>query len=466
MAKKSKKPTEIQNESIEIIKEYFNNYVISNPDAYSVEFQENNTKSDIHFDCIISYKGFDAVVKYNGAMLLQENNIDVKFKYDKSEYYFSVYDIFNALDINDFNCYYYQNCLGRDMIINALDSITFLISKYYYKEIQMAGDDTHLPSLVKLFESDQLTANGDNWKEEINDLDGFDLTHIFFLTTTAKTKEKLIKRLEKYDAKGKLITYEKRLLAYLKAGNEMVKTADVSDEYDKIITKIKIKVYSSVFIVTVIVFSIINLVALNFYFGKGYVPTEDFKYFGTSDFKFYIPTMFILLIVSLVFMSGFFVRVLGNKIVYKLCPDNVKNYFSTDEKKELGNKKLEKISNKYIAPIVLLVISVFVLSLANVGISFTDNGIRSHQLPFSVVEKSYDEIEIYQCKQYYDDDEEKYIDYQGICYAIGWDGDYFLMTECDDLSETDKVIKDIADKYQKNIIQVENEDVLADLCYE
>lgn len=464
MAKKGKKPTEIQNESIEIIKDYFNHYVISNPNTYGVDFQENNTKSDIHFDCIISYKGFNAVIKYNGAMLLQENNIDVKFKYEKSEYYFSVYDIFNVLSINDFNCYYYQNCLGKDMIINALDSITSLIEKYF-REIQQAGNDSYLPSLKKLYESDQLTANGENWKEEINDSDGFDLTHIFFLTTTAKTKDKLVKRLEKYDSKGKLITYEKRLLAYLKAGNDMVETEDFSDECDKIILKIKLKVYVSIFVVTTVILSVLNFAALNIYFSNGYVPTEDFKCFGTSDFKLYIPAMFILLIISLVFLSGFFVNVFGNKIAYKLCPENVKDYFRTCEKTELGNRKFEKIANKYITPIVFLAVSLFALILANVGISFTNNGIRCHQLPFSVVEKSYDEIEIYQCRQYYDDDEEAYFDYQNICYAVAWDDDYFLLTECEESSETYKTINNIAQKYGKDIIQIENDEVLAEMYY-
>lgn len=74
----------------------------SNPDALSVEFAEQNTKNNVYFISTVFYKNFQAVIKFDGYMLFQENNFDIAFKYENSEYYFSIYDIFNYFDISDF----------------------------------------------------------------------------------------------------------------------------------------------------------------------------------------------------------------------------------------------------------------------------------------------------------------------------------------------------------------------------
>lgn len=465
MAKKIKKPTEIQKESIEVIKEYLNDYVYRNSDAYSVDFQDKSTKSDVHLHSVITYKNFNAIIKFEGSFFLQENNLDVVFNYENCDYNFSIYNIFNLFDIDDFNCYFYQNCLGRDSVINALDNLTGIIEKYF-REIQNAGNQTYLPTLINQYENDQLTANGEDWKEELEDPSGIDLTHIFFLTNTAKNKQKLIKKLEKYDSKGKLILYEKRLLSYLKAGNDLVDVETHSDKCDKIVTKLKIKVYSVISILTILAYFIFEVVTLNIYFGKGYVPTDEFTYVGNYDMGFYISSNFIFVVLSIAFMTLVIIHLFGIKIVYRLCPDNVKDYFITNEKKDLGNKKVERILNKYVAPVVIFIISAFLLLLANTGISFTEDGIRYHSVPFSVVEKSYEDIEIYQCKQYYDEDEDAYFDYEDICYVIAWDDDYYVMTACPELSETDKYIKDLATEHNKEINQIENEEVLAEVYFE
>lgn len=450
MGKKVKKTTETQKESIDIIKEYLNDYVSSNPDALRVEYEEQNTKNNVYFISTVFYKNFQAVIKFDGFTFLQENNLDISFKYDNCEDNFSIYDIFNYFDINDFEIYYYQNCLGKDSILYALDKFTDLIYRYY-RDIEKAGSQENLPYLVNQFEKDKQQANGDEWKSDINDPDGLDFSHIFYLTTSAKTKEKLVKRLEKYDAKDNLVLYEKRLLKYLKDGNEMVETQDISEKYDKEVRSIKLKVYSIIIALVLVVYVVAELVGLRYYFGDGYVPSEDFLSVVSG---LYFPRF--MIIPAFVFSCAFFIYAFGKKIVYKLCPDNVKSYYITNEKKEAGDKKLEKIGNKYVAPVVVLVISLVSLFFANSGISFTEDYLRVHKAPLLLEKVSYDDLEIYRVLKYYDDDEDDLVDYEGKCYALLWNDGYYIMTECADLSETDKAVMNIAG--DKPIKEVESED--------
>lgn len=457
MGKKIKKATEVQKESIDIIKDYLNDYVSSNPDALSVEFAEQNTKNNVYFISTVLYKNFQAVIKFDGYMLFQENNFDIAFKYENSEYYFSIYDIFNYFDINDFEIYYYQNCLGKESIVYALDKFTDLVYRYY-RDIEKAGSQENLPYLISQFEKDKEKANGDEWKSDINDPDGLDFSHIFYLTTSAKTKEKLVKRLEKYEKKDNLVLYEKRLLKYLKNGNEMVETEDISEKYDKEVRSIKLKVYSLIITLVLVVYVVAELAGLRYYFGDGYVPSEDF--FSVVN-GWYFPKF--MIVIAFVFSCSFVISVFGKKIVHKLCPDNVKSYYVTNEKKEAGDKKIERFSNKYIVPLITLVISSMLFFTVNTGVSFTEDCLRVHKAPLLLQEISYDDLEVYKVMKYYDDDEDDLVDYDGNCYALLWDDGYFIMSECEELSETDKAVMHITG--DKPIKEVESEDDIYNMYY-
>lgn len=122
--------------------------------------------------------------------------------------------------------------------------------------------------------------------------------------------------------------------------------------------------------------------------------------------------------------------------------------------------KLDRIVNNYLAPIGLLLFCAFLLFVANIGISFTDNGIRCFNV-YCFVNESYENIEIYKINQQYDDGD--YVDFDGVCYAIAWDDDYYVLDECQQLGETDKAIMSISDKYNKQIITIDNQDVLFDM---
>lgn len=461
MANKNKKPNEIQQASIETIKKYLDKYVAETPDAYSVDYEEKNTKSNIYFRSSVSYKNFKAVIKYDGELFMQENNLDIVFSYEGCPYYFSIYNIFNLFEINDFNCYYYQNCLGSASINDALKNLTSVVEKYY-REIRDAGNQTNLPTLIKQFEEDQLAVNGEDWKDEIDDPDSLDLTHIFFLTTTAKNNEKLIKKLEKYDKKGRLVLYEKRLLKYLASGNELPQSTDRSDKCEKEIKKAKAKVYPVVIVPVCLVLAVIEFVVFRLLYADGFVPWDDLIHIGTDSLGFDVPLQVLFFIASAAFMSCFFILVVGKKLVRKICTDDVNDYMETKEKINVGHKKLDKINNKYFAPAAFLFFSLLLFFAANIGISFTDDGIRCHQTPFVVETVSYDDIEIYKIKQLYDDDN-GYVDCDGICYAVGWDDNYYILSQCDELGKTDKKIREIASQHGKQIIDIDNDNVLYDM---
>lgn len=444
--KKLKNPNKDQAHCIEFIKEYLNNYVYANSDAVSVDFREEKTDSNICFLSTVAYPNFKAVIKYDDTSFLNDNNIDIFFKYENSEYYFSVYDIFNYFDINDFKKYYYPNCIGDKALTYALDSLTDLVYRYY-KDIERAGNSENLPYLVKQYEQDKQQSNGDEWREDIdfNDPDGIDFSHISFLTTTAKTKEKLVKRLEKYNSKNSLVLYEKRLLEYLKSGNDMALDDGFSEKCEKTIKKISFKVNGIIILAVLITYIIVELVGLRLYFGTGYVDNEIF--FTLAEGLFFPKPM---IIIPFVFSCSFFISVFSKRFIYKACPEDVKEYYITKQKNETGYKKINQIMKNFVSPVIILLVSLLLFFVINCGVSFTENTIRVHDMPFTLYEISYDDIELYRVKQYYDTDEDKMITYEGNRYVLAWKDNYYEMAECDDLSKTDKLIKELCSEGKLN----------------
>lgn len=456
MAKKNKKPDVIQKKGIEIIKKYLDNYVAVSPDAYSAEYDEKSTELGFCFISTVTYQNFKAVIKYYYKVLMGGYIMDIAFTYEGCPYAFSIYNIFNLFEIDDFNNYYYPNCIGEALVTNAVKSLTNLVENYY-RDIKEAGSQTYLPTLIRQFEEDQLVANGDEWKDDISDPDRFDFTEIYYLTTTATNKEKLIKRLEKYERKDKLVLYEKRLLKYLKSGHEMPQSTDNSDKLEKTSKRVKIKIYSLVTILVWLVLSAVEFAAFKLIYADGFVLWNDMLDLGTGSFGVQIPFSVIFFFASAVFMALFFVIVVGKRIVRKICSDDVNDYIEAKENEINGSKKFDKISREYFAPAGCFVLSVILFFTANIGISFNDEGIRCHQFPFVVEKAGYDEVKIYSLEQLHDSDKDEFIDIDGVCYAIGWDDNYYIFAKCDEGSKVDKKIKETAEKYGKQIIPIEND---------
>lgn len=456
MAKKNKQFDEIQKIGIETIKKYLDNYVAASPDAYSVEYESKNADEVFCFISTVTYQSFKAIIKYYYKVIMAEYVMDVSFAYEGCPYAFSIYNIFNLFEIDDFNNYCYQNCIGSASVTNAVKNLTNLVENHY-RDIKEAGSQTYLPTLISQFEEDQLVANGDEWKEEISDPDRLDFTDIFYLTTTAKSEEKLIQKLEKYERKDELVIYEKRLLKYLKAGHKMPQSTDSSAKFEKESKKVKTKIYFIVAVIVCIVLSAAEFVAYRLIYADGFVLWNDMLDLGTDSFGVQIPFSVIFFIASVVFMSWFFIFVVGKRIVRKICSDDVNDYIEAKENQNNGSKKFDKISRKYLAPAGCFVLSVILFFTANIGISLNDEGIRCHQFPFVIEKADYDEVKIYSLEQLYDSDKEKFVDVDGVCYAIGWDDNYYILAKCDEGSKIDEKIKETAQKHGKQIITIEND---------
>ncbi|MCH5316087.1 MAG: hypothetical protein J1E81_09240 [Eubacterium sp.] len=443
---KIKKPTELKIKCAKIFKEYLKDYAAKK--SCIVEFEPESYEYDFSLECTIRYNDFTVVIKYFNNKFLPDFDIDFYFVYENSDEHFSIYDIFNLFDIKDFNYYFYNHCIDENSIVKALSEITGAIYKYYY-DIKKAGNQEYLPRLVWQCKDDKKKANG----KEIPEGDLFDFSHIIYRTTTAKTKEKLIKKLEKAEADDELLLYEKRLLQYLRNGYDVKYSSSQGNESDKIFRRIRIKVNSAIFLACAAVVTAIVLISYKVNFSGAYVPFDEY-FLG-------VPVQVTLAVAAAITISILPIITIGRKISIALCTDDVKGYARAFYKDMNGETKIDKIVNKVLTPIGAAVMAVFFLLGATINIGFFDDYFKIYYFPTSYDVQKYDDVEF--ARVIHQGSADDYEEFEGVCYAILWEDNYYLLDECDELNETDKMIKDIAYRYQKEIKEIDNIDVLHEM---
>lgn len=447
--KKIKKPSAQKIRCAEIVKKYITDYCARN--SCTVKFAPESYEQDFSLECTIGYPDFMAVIKYIGNQLVPNFDFDFYFKYENSDELFSIYDIFNLFDIKDFNYYFYNNCIDENSIVKALDEITATIDKYYY-DIKKAGNQENLPRLAWQRKDDIKKANGEEEPED----QLLDFSHIIYLTTTAKTKVKLIKRLEKAQADDELVLYERRLLQYLKDGGDVIYSSSRNNDSDRIFHRISRKVNAVILLHVTLIVATLEVMIYKLNYEGAYVPLDDY-FWG-------VPIQLVF-IVAAVFALTFLIAVtVGRIITLALCPDDVKGYAKEFHKNMNGETKIDKVINHYLAPIGAAFLAIIFLLGASINIGFYDDYFKIYYTPARVEEHKYEDVEFARVMHYGSADD--YEEIEGVCYAILWDENYYTLDECDELGETDKKIKEIASAFGKEIKEIDNTDILENMYYE
>lgn len=319
-------------------------------DANGLDFTEENRAYTYRLTAAVHFDSFDMCVYYYPILFPEteySDYIDFSLKFPSSEYKFSIYDIFNYLDIEDFNLYYYNKCTVKSSLDSAVDNI-FAVCQKYADDIDYIAKNSD--AVVKLekqcdadeyitndFESDEYTADNEDM---IDDLE--------FITSLrpenyGSNPQKAISRLRKNEKNGLNGLYERRFLKYLEAGNLPPVNSSVGNKKSdrkylmaEIITAIAIAAASVVIAFTVMI------ILQKMIFGDAYIPDNDPEFgtvFGLSIYQFINASAAGILL----FIAGLFL--LGGKIISLFAPKEDKESYLIKfivEDSGIKNKKTAK----------------------------------------------------------------------------------------------------------------------------
>lgn len=410
-----------------------------------VAFEEQEDDDCMRFTVKLDCGSFEERLVYYPNSLLSNSGVDVEFSFENSDYVYTFYDIFNLFDIDDFNLYYYEDLANPEEINNAVKNIFDATEKYLYY-INKAQNDEYLPLLEKNYETDMDTVTGDDsWKNEEKDLLLLPLNHPVYSYADGEITPKLHKKLQKENAKGDLNTiYEKRLLAYLDSG----KTFERKElKRKKSFNKAYFRSQMRIMVVTFIAFFAIMFAVV----------------FGIRTYVFYganiLSSSFLLMSFCVIFSSFLltiaFWFVFGKILIVNRMPENMKKRAEHEYDSYIGWKHKYPELYRLICALLGIAAAVGFLLFSVHGIGYYDDYVKfSDSSSFKIVNAEYENLNIY--KVQYDD--KKPVEN---AYIIADDnGNYYNYGEIDPNGETQQKLNEIAEKYSKEIIEVESIDYI------
>jgi hypothetical protein len=432
-------------EMIEIIKSYLENSVSTGSGARFVNFSEYHTKDDYVFTAILDYDKFKAKIIYRPMYFFRYNFVDVKFILD-SNYDYSIYDIFNLFDIEDFNLYYYYNFLTKSEMEKALSNILSMIDKYSY-DITKAMDSHYIDDLKKNFEQDwtKVADDSESWKEDIQTPDMWDFVHPFFTSLAGcENSQKLLKKLRKERSKGELNTiYENRLLDYMEKGNEIVDlNATDKKSFEKGFSKSDFVVKIIIVVVTAILSAILIFAVKSIVFAGAYVPRYNIPIYSLEWFG---STLILSIANYILFGKKLFVKLNGND-------ERSSQRYDKQQTRVYSKNKSVKI----IMLVLCLLIGIVEIQIGGCdNIGFYDDYVKfSNDESFSLCKVSYDDLTIYKELGYYDDEE--YFTYDNAYFLSDNNGYSYDLGEVSPDGETQEYIDNIIKKCNKEVIEIES----------
>lgn len=203
--------TSLQEKNINLIKSVVESKVQIMSRIKDFEFSYP-TDTDQYFEAILRFDSFYATISYelNGS---NDGKITMFLCFDGCEYRFSIYEIFNLFDIDDFNIYEFDYCINSERINNALSKL-FCGLDIYHNDISKANTNKCTNKLIKSRQRDmQIRFKG--YAEKENLVDG-EFNYVSFYHKIPR--DRAIANLESLEAENKLTKYEQRLLKYLNQG--------------------------------------------------------------------------------------------------------------------------------------------------------------------------------------------------------------------------------------------------------
>ena len=439
MAKKEKVLKLVENEIriIECIKDYLNEYALRSNLIKDIALKDEEFDGAVRFVAEIDYGTFTQRIVYYPYM----NLIDVEFSFEKSEYVYRFYDIFNLFDIDDFNLYYYEGLLAIADVESALKEILSATDEYF-SYFEKAQTEKNLHQLEKNYEADMSGAYGsDDWKDE-EDKDWLAMmTHPSNTFAGGQITPKMIKELRDLDSDNGLATiYEKRLLKHIEYDTNFTRKNLVDmEDFEKLYKRAFIKTLGISFLVPIVAAFALTYLIHAMVFSGALVLESHIK------IGYFLATGAIY--------GGAIFLAFGKRIIAKFMPEELRE--RAIAKYEKGQDQDRRIPKKIDKPLtalacvaaVIFATFIFAENLADVG--FYENSIKFMNMPFEFCEISYEDIEICKIQGYYNSNNE--FIYNENTFAVYSGNKDCVLDDVDPDGETQKKLEEIAQKYNKEI---------------
>ena len=369
---------------------------------YEEFFKNNNPEKGYHsIDANIMFKNFALKLEYkiNTSVLLPKSIIEMRFMFEngKLPVEFSIYDLLNRIDKKNFKCYTFSYVTSKCKMEQVLKYLVTTFNEYKDKIQEISESSEKIEILEKdIQEKTQLFLNEDIFKSR----DAFYLMHmleLYYVMDISRftmdaymyyTIGKYKKAIKKYNKlKGKLTSYEKRLVEYMKQNLAKIQLP-VEQDMNTLVKAKKLKnvktelfsMYLSWIILTPIwsiIYAVVYYIAL-YFLSQGTIYLT-----GSLGFAIFLPAFMTAII------NSYFTRNIMNKLLFK------KKYTEIKALDEIANSdKVEKIMSKSFQFIIALGL-VFSILAANTNIAFYDEYFTNNLDLLSIKGKkySYQEVE-------------------------------------------------------------------------
>lgn len=223
-------------------------------------FEESHTTDDYRLTAVFDCGEYRLRLRYlPSVMLLTDNFLDIDLDYGDAGR-FTLYDVFNVLEIEDFNQYYHSGFSTTGEVPGLVRELLEAVHKYDY-DLRRAAEPQLLAQMKANRLADMKAVRGKHF--DPNDPDGEEQEILGILPTHpmvtavsgATDSTKLLRHLEKAEAKGRLDTlYERRLLDYMRRGNTVVdQTEQAKQDFERQYKRCARKVNGIIAIVGLIV---------------------------------------------------------------------------------------------------------------------------------------------------------------------------------------------------------------------
>lgn len=395
MPKKKSKEEIKETQAIEYIAEYLKSRVGSD-----IEITKENVDNMECTICIIPYKSY--YVKLKLSALISDIEIEYSFLYPECDIEFTLNDVFNVLDINDFNDYLFDADIeNEEHQRNAIDELLLLVDKYS-SDIEKAGDSDHLSRICDMHNEDNSIYNSEKVKLK-HLLKLASLEHKIRKNKSDKDRNAYIQYVRENESKYGVDNYTKRYVKYLEMGYPIPDLyQDNEEENDIKLGVAKAKSYAlsclAGILLSFVIFAMDRLLILQ----KGM----------TNDVMF----TYILLIISGLAAGCCISRIFASKIMCRLLPDIEKDTVVDFYKKRYDDDPLiKKIFLKYLALILMPIMFIVFICGACSTVCITDASLIDHNVPINT-EIRYDDCTVYSVKGYLYENE--YMEYDFPCYVL------------------------------------------------
>jgi len=369
---------------------------------YDEFFRKNNPAKGYHsIDANIMFKNFVLKLEYkiNVSVLIPKSTIAMRFMFEngKLPLEFSIYDILNLIDKDNFKCYTFGYVTTEEKMRQVLKYLVDTFKEYKDKIEQVTESREKISEIEKDTEDKiKLFLNEDIFKSR----DAFYLMHmleLYYIIDVSRftidayidyTVGKYSKSIKKYNKlKGKLTGYEKRLVEYINKNiNQM--HVPIEQEMNTLVQAKKLKniktellpMYLSWLVLTPVWCIIYDLV---YYIATYFLYKEAVYITGSFPFAIFLPAFMTAIIHS------YFTRSTVYKLLFRKKYNDIK---ALDEIENGG--KVEKVMAKLFQFIIAASL-VFSVLIANTNIAFYDEYFKDNLDLLSIKGTSYNYQDVY-----------------------------------------------------------------------